>query len=127
MNEKDRERLEPEFNHSLRLRDAGDLEGARTILERLANEFPSYPPILGTLASIHFLLDDYERALPLYRETVSLSPTSELALLGLFHSLWSTGRAEEAFNEMKRYLSISPSDKYAELLRELNTEVPEGE
>ena len=126
MNAEERAKIEPEFNRALRLRDGGDLLGAAAIFERLDAEYPNKAAILGTWGSIYFRLKDWERALPLYQRTVMLSAKSELASLGLFHSLWNLGRRDEAFAEMRRFLSVSESAEYSQLISEMR-EGAEGE
>ncbi len=119
MNAEEKAKVEPEFNRALRLRDGGDWLGAATIFERLDAEHPNQAAILGMWSSIYFHLKDWERALPLYLQTVALSPKSELASLGLFHSLWNVGRQKEAFTEMRRFLSLRESEEYRQLIEEV--------
>lgn len=126
MNVEERAKIELEFDRALRLRDGGDLLGAAAIFERLNAEYPNQAAILGMWGSIYFRLRDWERALPLYQRTVMLAPKSELASLGLFHSLWSHGRREEAFAEMRRFLCVADSAEYRQLLCDLR-EGAEGE
>jgi Zn/Cd-binding protein ZinT len=57
---------------------------------------------------------------------VKLAPTSELYSLGLFHIFWSEGRQEDAFNEMKRFMAISDSEEYREIVTEINSTWPHG-
>ena len=122
MDAEERAGIEPEFNRALRLRDGGDLLGAAAIFERLDAEYPDKAAILGMWGSIYFRLKDWERALPLYQRAVRLSARSELASLGLFHSLWSLGRRDEAFAEMHRFLSVSESAEYSQLISEMREE-----
>jgi len=125
MNAEDRAKIEPEFNRALRLRDGGDWLGAAAIFEQLDVEHPNHPAILGVWGSIYFHLKDWQRALPLYQRTVSLSPESELASLGLFHSLWNVGKRKEALAEMKRFLSLKESEEYRQLIKEIGEEAKE--
>lgn len=120
MDEEERAKIEPEFRRALRLRDGGDLLGAAAIFERLDAAYPNKAAILGMWGSIYFHLKDWEHALPLYQRTVMLSPESELASLGLFHSLWHLGKRDEAFAEMRRFLSITESAEYSQLLGEMH-------
>ena len=120
MNAEEKAKIEPEFNRALRLRDEGNLLGAAAIFEQLDAEHPNHAAILGMWSGIYHHLEDWERALPLYQRTVLLSPKSELASLGLFHSLWSVGKKDEAFAEMKRFLSHSESEEYRLLLEEID-------
>jgi hypothetical protein len=56
---------------------------------------------------------------------VALSPKSELASLGLFQSLNDIGRKDEAFTEMRRFLSLSKSDEYNRFLHDVNNSLSE--
>ncbi len=122
MNAEEKSEIEPEFNRALRLRDSGDWLGAAAILERIDAEYPNKAAVLGMWGSIYFHLKDWERAIALYRRTVSLSPKSELASLCLFHSLRNVGKYEEALVEMGRFLSVSDSAEYRQLIKEMNEE-----
>jgi len=54
-------------------------------------------------ASIHFQRDEYPLAAKAFLKVIQRKPKSEDASLGLFHSLWSGGETDAAFEEMKRY------------------------
>ena len=58
----------------------------------------------------------------LLKRAVELSPRSELASVGLFHSLWDLGKVNQAFAEMRRFLRLSDSPEYSKLLRDLTVE-----
>ena len=76
-------------------------------------------PVLGVMGHIYYKLKDFEKALDCYEKTVSLSPKSELASLGLFHTLWDMERERDAFEEAKRFLSIRESKEYFQLIEEM--------
>ena len=119
MKSKDRAKIEPEFNRAVDIWHSGDGHTAAEILMRLASAFPKNPAILGMLGAIYHRLEDYARASDYFQQTVSLSPKSELASLGLFHSLWRVGRYDEAVTEMERFLSISESEEYSLLVKDM--------
>ena len=123
MNAEVKAQIEPEFDRALRLRDEGDLIGAIEIFEQLDKEHPNQSVILRMWASIYFHLEDWKKALPLYQRTALLSPKSELTSLGLFHSLWNVGKQDEAFAEIRRFLSISDSEEYRQLIKEMGREL----
>ena len=114
----DRAKIEPEFNRALETWRNGDGQLAVQILERLAAEYANQPAIFGMLGAIYRSLDDYELAVGNFQRAASLSPKSELASLGLFHSLWQVGRREEAMDEMSRFLLVAPSEEYALLIED---------
>lgn len=118
MNAQERAKIEPEFNRALEIWRNGDGQMAVQILERLDSEYPSRPFILGMLGAIYRSLGDHGRSLGYFQQAASLSPQSELASLGLFHSLWEAGRQEEALDEMRRFLSVASSEEYDLLIKE---------
>ncbi len=75
--------------------------------------------ILGTLAHIHFTMKKFNEALGFYKEAVELSPKSELASLGLFHTLWNLNRVWDAYGEAKRFLSLRDSEEYFRMIEEM--------
>ncbi len=92
---------------------------AKRGLVALARQHPRSAPVLGYLAGVYFQTDDLENAAEYFRRTTELSPTSELASVGLFHSLWGLGMKQVALDEMRRFLSISESSEYDLLLHDL--------
>ena len=118
--EDERKLIEPEFNRALELRENNPQEAIR-ILTELDRRFPDRSVIVGTLGSIYFSLKDWANALPVYEKAVLLSPKSELASLGLFHSLWHHERFEDALEESKRFIRINGlTSEYSILLDELD-------
>jgi hypothetical protein len=65
--------------------------------------------------------------LPLFRKLVRLSPCSETASLGLFHSLWSLGREDEALEEIKRFQVLTNFGRadYRTIIAEINEKTAE--
>jgi tetratricopeptide (TPR) repeat protein len=118
MKAEEKAKIEPIFNKALEFWRGGDGRTAASMLERLALEYPNRPFILGMLGAIYRSLEEYERAVEYYSRTTALSPKSELASLGLFHSLWRVGRHEEAMAEMTRFTSVAPSKEYDLLVSE---------
>ena len=63
-------------------------------------------------ASVHALLGDVQweqnktaEAVASFRRAVELAPNSELASLGLFHTLMESGDKQQAIAEMERFMS----------------------
>jgi tetratricopeptide (TPR) repeat protein len=102
------------------LKNVKDFQGAIDVLEEIVRAYPDYAPGWGLLGGIYlYNLDRPEEATRCFEETTRLSPRSETASLGLFHSLWGRDRYDAAIAEMKRFQSISHSDDYAEIAAEL--------
>lgn len=108
------------FREATDMRDRGNLaEAAKRLEKALTLDPPRRAPILGTLAHIYFLIGDLEKARICYEEATALSPNSELASLGYFHTLWNMGREWDAYAEAKRFLSIRDSEEYFLTIEEM--------
>jgi predicted Zn-dependent protease len=112
--------LELQFEEATSLRDAGDLRGARTILQRLAAERPDAFPVFLVLGGIEMDLNDYPAAEKAFAAAIALKPRSEVASTAMFFTLGHLGREDEAFAEMHRFLALRPNSKqYKAILDEL--------
>jgi tetratricopeptide (TPR) repeat protein len=89
------------------------------ILLLLSRQYPRSATVHGLLGGTYFELDDMGKAANAFTQAIRLNPKSELASLGLFHSLWERNQRHQAFAEMRRFLSIAPSEQYTTLLRDL--------
>ncbi len=104
---------------------AGRLDEAIHCLVRNANDFPKAPRLWGYLGFLYTEAGDDSKAAHAFRKTVTLSPHSEQASLGLFHSLWRTDKTNAAFDEMRRFVKSNDSPSYRKLIREMLAEVPD--
>ena len=78
-------------------------------------------------ACIHFQADQYFEAAEAFSKVIKRQPNNANASLGLFHSLWSRGERDAAFEEMKRYFRFAGFDStsqaardYSAIVREIN-------
>ncbi|HEY5922014.1 MAG TPA: hypothetical protein VIV11_10110 [Kofleriaceae bacterium] len=113
----------PRFDDALRLRDEGDLAGARAQLESLVQELTVAEPRLLShthlqLGHIATKLGDNGRRELHFRCAASIAPKLELASLALFHALLANGKPQDAFDEMLRFVTLRDSQLYRELLAE---------
>jgi tetratricopeptide (TPR) repeat protein len=116
--------VEAAFESAIRMSDEGRYEEAAELLERLLEDRIDRPARLaavhGQLGHIYLSeLHRYPAAEEHFRRCVYLSPSSELASLGLFHSLMNQRRVSEALVEMKRFVAIQPSEEYRRVLAEI--------
>jgi tetratricopeptide (TPR) repeat protein len=120
-----KEELEARFDAALRLRDADDYKAAAVELETLVSDLYQADYKGRTLLLTHSLmqlgymhdkLGDHVQREVRFREAVELSPRSELASLGWFHSLLALRRTREAYAEVVRLLTVRDSPEYRELL-----------
>jgi len=110
-------KLDEEISNVIKLKKSGDFDDALKIAEKLFVKYDYIGSVCGLLASIHFELDHFDEAAKVYKKAITISPKSETASLGLFHSLWHVGDTDGAFEEMKRYMTIAKSDEYEWLLK----------
>lgn len=108
------------FDEAMRLRDAGDYVQASQLLQRLISRLaPADDRLLvhshmqlGHIANMQGRHVDAET---FFRAAATASPRTELASLGLFHSLLRLQRRKEALEEAFRFLSQRESLGYREL------------
>jgi predicted Zn-dependent protease len=86
----------------------GKAAKAIKVLQPLASAHSKSVPLLGYLGGLYYMRKDYAKAVPLFRRTVKLSPDSELASLGLFHSLDQQKKRARAMAEAKRFTDRQP-------------------
>jgi predicted Zn-dependent protease len=103
-----------------------DVPGTLKILRDLVAEIPGSAMLNATFANTLKAVNDIEPAIEHFQAAVKLAPTSELYSLGLFHIFWSQGRQDDAFNEMKRFMAVSDSEDYREIVTEINSKWPHG-
>jgi hypothetical protein len=115
------DRLAPEFDRAMGMRDNGELAAAleflRSLIERLN------PDDQRLLTHSHLqcghictMLGDARGREEHFRAAVTIAPRMELASLAWFYSLFGSGRTEAALEEMVRFLLERDSPEYRELL-----------
>jgi tetratricopeptide (TPR) repeat protein len=109
------------FDDAMKLRDAGDLVGARRMLASLVEQLrPEDVRLLShahlQLGYIFKLLGDHREREAHFRVATVVTPKREIASLGLYHALYHQGRLTEALQEMVRLLRLRDSQLYSELL-----------
>lgn len=88
---------------ALHLRQMEDMEGAERALSALIADYPEDLDLRVIYAGVLFNLQRFTEAALHFERILTARPTSEVASKGLFHSLWSTERKQEAVNEVKRF------------------------
>lgn len=89
-----------------------------------ASGFPKAARFWGYLGFLYGVAGEHAKAERSFRKTTVLSPHSEQASLGLFHSLWNTGKSDAAFDEMRRFVKSNDSPRYRQLIRDMLAEAP---
>ncbi len=104
---------------AIALRDRGRERAAIGLLERIVAEAPNSSFAWLIMGGLLWDRGDPDRALESFERAVEISPDLEKASLGVFHTALELGDDEKAFGEMKRFLSVSESEEYRNLIRGL--------
>jgi tetratricopeptide (TPR) repeat protein len=124
MNEHEK-RLAYMFDDAMKLRNAGDLAGARRLLESLVEQLDAEDADLlsythSQLGLICERLEDHQEREAHFRAAVATAPDYDLPSMGLFEALYDLGRWTEALQEMVRFMRLSHSKDYAEIASEIS-------
>jgi uncharacterized LabA/DUF88 family protein len=92
---------------------------AAQILEDLRETNPHSASVHALLGHALWEQKELTKAVHSFKRAVKLSPESELASLGLFHTLMEVGDEQGAFQEMDRFRRAAVSKEYESLAREL--------
>ena len=117
---------EQRFQEALALKDAGELTAATDILASLAQEASDSIGFWLVFGDAREELGDLSGAVTCYGNAVRLAPTHELASRSLFHCLWELSQKGDeeaqsrALAEIRRFLSVSDSQVYEEIIQELH-------
>ena len=108
------------LNRALHLKNKKDFEGALLVLDQLIESDPTSATSHGLRGGIlAFELSRWKDAIMSFEKAARLSPRSEMASLGLFHSLWDARRRKAAIAEMERFQKVAHSADYDEIAAEL--------
>jgi tetratricopeptide (TPR) repeat protein len=119
----DERELERKIDKALELRKAGETEQPVTILSTIFEEIPANDlRRLGLVGSLLREAGELSKALYCFDKAVESNPLSPRASLGRFHSLWRSGRYDEAFDELERFLSVAESEAHSMLLEDTRQE-----
>jgi hypothetical protein len=119
--------LDDAFEAAVKMSEEGlHEEAARLLEESLRDRVERRPRLAAAHAKLgHIYLSKLLRpadAEPHFRKAASLSASSEVASLGLFHALMQQRMVAEAMAEMERFTATNPSVEYEQLRAEM-TEV----
>jgi tetratricopeptide (TPR) repeat protein len=118
------QRLHDLLQSSIDAYHAGSVDAAIEHLVTAARDFPKAAKLWGYLGFLYGETGQDAKAVQAFRKAAGVSPRSEAASLGLFHSLWRVGRTDAAFNEMRRFVKSNDSPQYRRLLRDMLAESP---
>jgi arylsulfatase A-like enzyme/Tfp pilus assembly protein PilF len=92
------------------LKDAGRLDEAARILEKLARTDPDNAEVPLTLASVYFQQKRFDAAIAAGRRVLELNPRYAVAVLDLALSYQAAGRTDEAIAGFERTLELLPDN-----------------
>ena len=108
------------FEEATSLRDQRQLVQARDVANRALNALRADQQlargaVMREIGHTHYLVDDFESALPWFVSARDASERSELSSLCVFHTLFDLGRLGEALMEALRFSGIKASAEYLEM------------
>jgi predicted Zn-dependent protease len=114
------DRIQPQYNQALFLRDTGRVKDAIKILKNLNKQYNDKPALIGTLGSLYFNAKDWKNCSEYTSQGLKLQPESEYLSLMLFHSLWHLKKFDDALEEIKRFIALNGySKEYDLILKEI--------
>lgn len=100
------------MQEALLLNAQGQYEKATVLWKALCESYPQSAAAHAMLGYVLWEQKELAPAIQAFDKAVCLSPTSELASLGLFHTLFELGDRKSAEQEMKRYTALAKSEEY---------------
>ena len=115
------------LDRGMRKRDSYDFIGAFADFDRLARYCPDYAEGFNQRAYIHYLREDYDKALVDLDRALALSPMHVAAQSGRALTLMQLGRIPEARTQLLEALNNNPWLSERALLAKGGPLAPEGE
>lgn len=114
--------LVEQIDYAIHLKNKGHLQKSVEILTEANHHSPSTPVVVGLLGVMLHQAGFLTEALPILKESIVLSPSSETSSRALFHTLWEMKEREKAIGEIKRFYMVSGRipDDYREIIDEIN-------
>ena len=105
------------------LREKKEYKKAIAILKKLDQRVKNNSKITGLLGTAFYETSNYSSSKFYFKKTTILNEKSELASLGLFHSLCHLGKEILALKELDRFVSINKPIQYKITLLELKKSI----
>ncbi len=110
------------FQEAVELASQGRLREAEQRFEVLLALNSAPASVHAFLPNILWGQGQLTQAIASFRKAVELAPKSEMAPLGLFHTLLESGDRETALAEMNRFVSLSHSEEDQALVQQIGHE-----
>lgn len=99
----------------------GDSKEVIKLLNELIKRNKDCAMLYSFLANAYWNCGEIENALQNFKKATKLDPVNEKISVGLFHLLLNIDREDEAFSEIKRFVSGGGvMSRYKEILEEIN-------
>ena len=105
------------FERAMSLLEAGDLEQAAAVLERVNELYPGEVRSMVNLGVVRARLLDYEAALEILNEAIEIYPRSAMAYINRASTLLALQRGPEALEDAERAVAIAPKMADAHFVR----------
>lgn len=103
------------------LREEKNYKKAVSVLKKLDFKYKNNSVINGLLGTAFFEMERYDKSRFHFKKATILNENSELASLGLFHSLSNLGSEILALKELNRYLANNKAVKYKTTIKTLKS------
>lgn len=107
------------FNKDIKFQNNNRHGNALKLLFSLEHKYSKFSPLYGSIASSFYQVGDFKNSAKYFRKTLKLNPASELASLGLFHSLEQMRKHKSAFMELDRFLNLNKASLYKTTILEM--------
>ena len=102
--------LEKIINNARTLAEAGKKEEAQMCLLAVLKEEPDNIAALLMLGGAYFIEHNLKEASIVFERLVSIDPGSGQYSIALFNALWQQQKAEEALEEIRRFISVADKE-----------------
>lgn len=107
------------FERALKFRDEGKNNEAIDLFNEILKSEPNNLKVYLLLGEIYLSIEEYKKSSKCFRKARFIKDDSELASLGLFHSLLELSDLDGAFKEMDRFLNDNVPNNYKVTLDEI--------
>lgn len=100
------------------LEETGQHENARMLLLELLKNEPDNQAALLMLGGSYFIAEKFGEAEMVFERLVLMEPGNGRFSIALFNTLWKQGRADEAGEEIRRFMAAADKDKEQETVQQ---------
>lgn len=117
-----------------RLLERGNGEDARVLLLELLKQDPENQAALMMLGGAYFSADKLSEAEMVFERLILMEPGNGRFSIALFNTLWKQGRADEAAEEIRRFLAVADQvkeqdtiEQYIAITKQMAGDASEGD